>query len=86
MNEISSLAELVSAMEPDGRQSVVCRVDGEYLLARPKARVAGEVVAEGVRGRRLVEITPTGGVWALRGAKWLRPQHLTGKTAQRRVF
>jgi hypothetical protein len=61
----------------DVPQPVVCRVDGEYWLVRPKARVAGEVVAEGARRRKLVEITRSGGVWALRAAKWLRPQHLT---------
>jgi hypothetical protein len=26
---------------------------------------------------KLVEITRSGGVWAPRAAKWLRPQHLT---------
>jgi len=50
-----------------------------YLLVRPSARVAGEVVAEGVRRRKLVEITRGGGVWALRTASWLRPQQLTKK-------
>jgi hypothetical protein len=77
MTEISSLDELLGTIKPDVPQSVVCRVDGEYWLVRPKARVAGEVVAEGARRRKLVEITRSGGVWALRAAKWLRPQHLT---------
>jgi hypothetical protein len=30
-----------------------------------------------VKNNELVEITHDGGVWALRGSEWLRPQHLT---------
>jgi len=71
MIEIASLDDLIATMNPGVRQSVVCRVDGEYLLAWPKARVAGEVVTEAVRRRKLVEVTRGGGVWALRAVRCL---------------